>query len=155
MLQASPEASRENRLGETGGMRRKKDVRPAWTFVAPPNWPTPPEGWTPPAGWQPPPEWPAAPPGWQFWSQGDAAPRETGRPASTDVSTLEKEPRIDVISQKLPMSHSARASGNRYVAVAQWGSATYRAFGVTRSGTEKRAARQLRKLLASTRSRTL
>jgi len=39
----------------------------AWTFNAPPGWPTVPAGWQPPPDWQPDPSWPAAPADWEYW----------------------------------------------------------------------------------------
>lgn len=55
----------------------------AATFNSPPGWPTPPDGWTPPPGWQPDPSWPAAPEGWQFWTDDGTGEQPSFGTAST------------------------------------------------------------------------
>lgn len=57
-------------------------------FNPPPNWPKPPEGWVPPAGWTPDPSWPPPPPGWELWTDEDAAGEDDAPSAAAHRAPL-------------------------------------------------------------------
>lgn len=127
-----------------------------WTFNPPPGWPTPPQGWQPQAGWEPAPEWPPAPPGWAFWVPEIAtSPIPIRASPSPEAAAPTTTVPVEVTSRKLSMRHTARGQGSRYVAVARQQGASFTAYGMTRPGAERRAVRQLRKMLGSTRTRTV
>jgi len=58
-------------------------------FNVPPGWPAAEPGWTPPEGWVPDASWPAAPEGWQFWTD---EPDPSTTPTSGDKAVPAPSP---------------------------------------------------------------
>lgn len=80
-------------------------------FNSPPGWPTPPEGWTPPPGWAPDPSWPAAPEGWQFWTDDAAAPPVAAPPQDPQsTQTMGTSPTQVLPTSGAPGGYSYAAS---------------------------------------------